>query len=73
MGGNNKPIDPRKVPVVYRPKANVRDIEHHQKEWTSGTRGGGSVPADLTWRTNPKQHQEERGASTLPAPSTKKS
>jgi hypothetical protein len=37
------------------------DIDHHLKEWTSGTRGGGKVPADFEWRSNPKQWQEENG------------
>ncbi len=39
------------------------DIEHHLKEWTSGTRGGGKLPADFGWSTNPKQWQEENGAN----------
>jgi len=68
MGGNNRPVDPRKVPVVYKPKPGVRDLDYHSAEWTSGQRGGGSVPADFHWRTNPKQHQEERGAPNAPVP-----
>jgi hypothetical protein len=39
----------------------VRD--HHVLEWSSGERGGGKVPADLEWGTNPKQWQEEHGAA----------
>jgi hypothetical protein len=39
------------------------DVDHHLKEWTSGKRGGGKVPADFGWRTNPKQQQEENGAN----------
>ena len=34
---------------------------HHLEEWTSGQRGGGKVPEDFAWRTNPKQWQEELG------------
>ena len=28
-------------------------------------RGGGKVPPNLDWRTNPKQYQEENGGGTL--------
>lgn len=35
--------------------------DHQTKEWASGTRGGGKMPADFAWRTNPKQQQEETG------------
>jgi hypothetical protein len=37
--------------------------DYHLNEWTSGSRGGGSVPADFEWRSNPKQSQEESGTS----------
>ncbi|HVE86651.1 MAG TPA: hypothetical protein VND93_27525 [Myxococcales bacterium] len=42
--------------------------DHHLEEWTSGQRGGGKVPEDFAWRTNPKQWQEELGT---PQPSRK--
>lgn len=42
-----------------------KGIEHHLQEWSSGTRGGGKVPEDFGWNTNPKQYQEEYGSSTL--------
>ena len=44
------------------------DIDHHTREWSSGSRGGGKVPEDLEWRTNPKQYQEESGTSLGPNP-----
>ena len=28
-------------------------------------RGGGKLPADLNWTTNPKQYQEENGAGEV--------
>lgn len=28
-------------------------------------RGGGKVPDDVTWTTNPKQYQEENGGGTV--------
>jgi len=31
-------------------------------------RGGGKVPQDLEWTTNPKQYQEENGSGTLKEP-----
>lgn len=49
-------------------KRQSEDIDYHLKEWSSGTRGGGSVPADLTWGTNPKLNQEENGAAGLKVP-----
>lgn len=49
-------------------KRNANDIDYHQKEWGSGSRGGGSVPADLTWSSNPKQFQEENGSAALKIP-----
>lgn len=61
MSVSNHPTDPKKLPVVYKPRV-ARDIDHQEEEWVSGSRGGGSVPADFGWQTNPKQHQEERGA-----------
>ena len=63
--------DPKKLPVPYKPNAADRDIEHQAQEWSSGSRGGGKVPADFEWKTNPKQHQEERGAADAEAPVSK--
>ncbi|MEW6434023.1 MAG: hypothetical protein AB1730_21180 [Myxococcota bacterium] len=61
--------DPTRLPVPYTPPANARpDIDHHLHEWTSGTRGGGKVPKDFTWGTNPKQTQEEFGAGDADRP-----
>jgi hypothetical protein len=62
MSASNHPADPKKLPVPFKPPSGSRDIEHQASEWASGSRGGGSVPADVNWHTNPKQHQEERGA-----------
>ena len=36
---------------------------HHIQVWNTGKRGGGKVPADFGWNTNPKQWQEETGAA----------
>ncbi|MDQ3262811.1 MAG: hypothetical protein M3Y59_04000 [Myxococcota bacterium] len=47
------------------PQGERRVSDYHTQEWSSGTRGGGKVPADLGWHTNPKQYQEEYGSSTL--------
>lgn len=41
------------------------DIDYHVKEWTSGQQGGGHIPDDFDWGSNPKQNQEENGASQL--------
>ncbi|GMU60152.1 MAG: hypothetical protein IT380_12225 [Myxococcales bacterium] len=61
--------DPKLLPVPYKPPATGRlDIEHQLHEWTSGTRGGGVVPQDFTWVTNPKQTQEELGAAEAEKP-----
>ena len=49
-------------------KRQEKDIDYHLKEWTSGSRGGGSVPADLGWNSNPKQYQEENGSAALRIP-----
>lgn len=54
--------DPKKLPVPWRERPQ-RDLHHHLAEWSSGTRGGGSVPKDVAWATNPKEHQEENGSS----------
>lgn len=42
-------------------KAALKD--YHTREWSPGERGGGRVPADFAWGTNPKQQQEELGAA----------
>ncbi len=62
MSSSSHPPDPKKLPVPYKPQGTARDIEHHTQEWTSGSRGGGKVPDDFGWVSNPKQYQEERGA-----------
>lgn len=72
MSSLTKPADPKKLPVPWRKGADADpDLEHHRREWWSGERGGGKVPADLDWRTNPKQYQEENGAGTVTAPISK--
>lgn len=60
--------DPKRLPVPYTPPNHRPDIEHQLHEWTSGTRGGGKVPTDFTWVTNPKQTQEEFGAAEAEKP-----
>jgi hypothetical protein len=61
------PSDPKKLPVVWKERAE-RDLDHFTREWWSGGRGGGAVPADFTWPTSPKQSQEENGAGEAEAP-----
>ncbi|MBL8917884.1 MAG: hypothetical protein JNJ54_03415 [Myxococcaceae bacterium] len=72
MGSSNKPADPKKLPVPFKSRA-TNDLAHHENEWSTGReqRGGGKVPADLTWPTNPKQYQEERGSGEAEAPISK--
>lgn len=53
----------KNLAVPQPPAKSKPDIEHHLKEWSSGKRGGGKVPPDFGWRTNPKQNQEENGAN----------
>lgn len=60
MSASNRPPDPKKLPVPFKGNT-VRD-DHQAIEWASGTRGAGKVPETFEWQTNPKQHQEERGA-----------
>lgn len=50
-------------PAPSRSERRIQD--YHTQEWSSGTRGGGSIPADFGWPTNPKQYQEEYGSSTI--------
>jgi len=39
------------------------DPHYPDQEWlTHRQRGGGHVPGDYGWTTNPKQHQEETGS-----------
>jgi hypothetical protein len=64
---DHHPTDPRRLPVVWRERGE-RDLGYHQNEWTSGTSGGGSVPRDFAWPTNPKQHQEEYGSGQAKRP-----
>ena len=55
--------EPRHLPAVWRPPRGGLDIDHHTREWTSGAAGGGRVPADFEWGSNPKVDQEELGAT----------
>jgi hypothetical protein len=55
------------VPTTQQPSQDDRLRNHHVLVWNNGKRGGGSVPADFGWNTNPKQWQEENG-SAAPSP-----
>ena len=55
--------DPKQTPALWRPPQGGSDIEHHTREWTSGAMGGGKVPADYEWTSNPKVYAEEFGAN----------
>lgn len=66
-GHANHPSDPRKQPVIWKEREE-KDIEHFTHEWWSGERGGGSVPKDFAWGSNPKQAQEEYGAGDAEKP-----
>lgn len=55
--------DPKQMPALWRPPQGGSDIEHHTREWTSGTAGGGKVPSDFEWTSNPKTYAEEAGAN----------
>ena len=57
--------DPRQLPALWRPPQGGSDIEHHTREWTSGSMGGGKVPSDYEWPSNPKVAQEEEGANII--------
>jgi hypothetical protein len=59
--------DPKQQALVWKPREE-RDLDHFTREWWSGTRGGGSVPKDFTWGSNPKQTQEENGAGDAEKP-----
>ena len=55
---------PSRLPVPWKPDlSHPQDADHQTKEWASGARGGGYVPADFEWGTNPKQEQEEKGVT----------
>lgn len=59
---------PKNPVLVPRPTGDQRpparrSRDHHLDEWASGERGGGMVPEDFSWKTNPKQWQEEHGAA----------
>ncbi len=64
MASSNHASNPQQLPVPFNARPDG-DITHHRNEWTSGTRGGGSVPKDLAWGSNPKQMQEENGSGAL--------
>lgn len=58
--------DPKQMPALWRPPQGGSDIEHHTQEWTSGSMGGGKVPADFEWTSNPRAYAEEFGANLPP-------
>ena len=58
--------DPKQTPALWRPPPGGSDIEHHSREWTSGSMGGGKVPADFEWTSNPRAYAEEFGANVPP-------
>ena len=58
--------DPKQMPALWRPPQGGADIEHHTREWTSGSMGGGKVPADFEWTSNPRAYAEEFGANLPP-------
>lgn len=70
MAASNHDADPKLLPVPFsaRPEA---DIEHHRREWTSGTRAKPQLPKDFGWNSNPKQMQEENGSGELEKPISK--
>ena len=68
---SNSSHNPKKLPVPYKPAERQSDLVHQANEWSSGTRGGGFVPPDFGWGTNPKQHQEERGSGEAEKPISK--
>jgi hypothetical protein len=70
VSASNHDSDPKNLPVPWTARPEV-DIEHHRREWTSGTRGGGKVPRDFTWPSNPKQNQEEHGSGEVEVPISK--
>ncbi len=61
MSSTHQPVDPKKAPLPYKAPSESPE-KHHATEWTSGSRGGGKVPADLRWPSNPKKNQEEDGS-----------
>lgn len=61
--------DPMNLPVKYPGPST--DLKYFTREWWSGRRGGGRVPADFSWPTNPKQKQEENGSGDAEQPISK--
>ena len=49
------------VPLEKKGHERKGPRDHHTEEWSTGQRGGGKVPEDFSWRSNPKQWQEELG------------
>lgn len=70
MSSSSDHDDPKKLPVLWKAPAEP-DIEHFTREWWSGKRGGGKVPKDFGWATNPKQQQEENGSGSAESPISK--
>ena len=52
---------PASPPSKREPNRTARVQNHQVLDWSSGSRGGGKVPDDFGWTTNPKQYQEENG------------
>jgi len=50
-------------PPARSPQVDDRVRNHHTQVWATGKRGGGKVPEDFGWKTNPKQWQEEGGSA----------
>jgi hypothetical protein len=63
MASSHAPSDPQNLPVPLTPR-DEDDLDYFTKSWWSGTRGGGSVPKDFSWPTNPKENQEESGSGS---------
>jgi hypothetical protein len=58
--------DPKQTPALWRPPQGSPDIDHQSREWTSGSMGGGKVPADYEWTSNPKTYAEDLGVNIPP-------
>lgn len=69
MSSSNHESDPQNLPVKSPGRSD--DIIHQSHEWSSGTRGGGKVPKDFAWKSNPKQQQEENGSGEAEQPISK--
>jgi hypothetical protein len=57
-----QPSGSNRVNDVQERALRIKLRNHHIAEWSSGARGGGKVPVDFGWSTNPKQWQEENGS-----------